>query len=331
MKVLIVYNTPTEINSPDDLDVMNQVIEVRKSIEKLNYNVEELGVDLDMESFKRQVSEFHPDIVFNLVEAINGIESYMHFVPQILERMNIPFTGGTSESLYITTNKTLTKRMFNYYGILTPKWFNLNKITNNMNLLRPLIIKPISVDASVGIDDSSIVYEEKNLFAELTERIEKYGECFIEEFIEGREFNISIIETKEGPKVLPIAEIKFDDYPESKAKIVGYDAKWNENSFEYHHTNRNFDFPSEDNELLRKLNEVTIQCWNEFNLKGYARVDFRVDDRNNIFVLEINVNPCISLDSGFFAACNKLGWDYNEMVKLIINAVKKKSFREQYV
>lgn len=321
MKILIAYNIPTEMNSPDDLDVLNQVMEVRRSLEKFNHRVEEFGVDLNLYSFQNKIYEFQPDIVFNLVEAINGIEQYMHFVPQMLERMKIPFTGGSSQSLYLTTNKILTKRMFDSFNIPTPIWFDSVNVSSDIDYSIPYIIKPISVDASVGIDDSSIVYDNKNLLVELKTRTEKYGECFIEEFIQGREFNISVIGTETGPLLLPMAEIKFEDYPASKAKIVGYDAKWDQDSFEYSHTVRNFDFQNHDNQLLKKLEEVTLQCWKKFELKGYARVDFRVDHNNNIYVLEINVNPCITSDSGFFSACEKFGWNYNDMVKNILNTV----------
>lgn len=321
MKILIVYNLPSDKNSTDDLDVLTQVEAVRKVLIKLGHMIDEYGVDLNLTLFQEKIDEFNPDIVFNLVEALNGTEAYMHFVPQILEKMNIPFTGGSSESLFITTNKVFTKKMFNNYKIQTPKWITPNNIFENNGLTSPCIIKPISVDASVGLDDSLIIYDLQNLKEELQRRTEKYGECFVEEFIDGREFNISIIDTEKGVKVLPIAEIRFEDYPEGKAKIVNYDAKWEENSFEYSHTVRHFDFEDCDKILLKELENVTLKCWKNFNLRGYARVDFRVDKNNNIYVLEINSNPGIAPDSGFFAASHQYGWDYNKMIKTIIKSV----------
>lgn len=322
MKILIVYNLPSDKNSTDDLDVLTQVEAVRKVLIKLGHMIDEYGVDLNLTLFQEKIDEFNPDIVFNLVEALNGTEAYMHFVPQILEKMNIPFTGGSSESLFITTNKVFTKKMFNNYKIQTPKWITPNNIFENNGLTSPCIIKPISVDASVGLDDSSIIYDLQNLKEELQRRTEKYGECFVEEFIDGREFNISVIEENHKPLILPIAEIRFENYPTEKAKIVSYNAKWDENSFEYHCTIRHFEFPSDDEKLLEELKNITFEIWNKFELKGYVRVDYRVDKQNKIYALEINVNPCISPDSGFYAACEKYGWNYTKMVEVILNGVK---------
>jgi D-alanine-D-alanine ligase len=254
-----------------------------------------------------------------LVEALNGTEAYMHFVPQILEKLNIPFTGGTSKSLFISTDKVFTKKMFDQFKIKTPKWLTAKNISDLNNCTSACIIKPISVDASVGLDDSSIIYDLKNFNEELKIRTEKFGECFIEEFIDGREFNISVIETENELQILPIAEIRFENYPKEKVKIVNYDAKWNEDSFEYHNTVRHFDFEKEDDQLLEELKKITIDIWNKFELNGYVRIDYRVDNQNKIYALEINVNPCISPDSGFFAACEKYGWNYTQMVETILS------------
>jgi len=319
LKVLVVYNLPTDKNSADDLDVLTQVAAVKKSLEELNHSIFEFGSDLNLGLFKKKLEEIKPDLVFNLVEALNGTEAYMHFVPQILEKLNIPFTGGTSKSLFISTDKVFTKKMFDQFKIKTPKWLTAKNISDLNNCTSACIIKPISVDASVGLDDSSIIYDLKNFNEELKIRTEKFGECFIEEFIDGREFNISVIETENEPQILPIAEIRFENYPKEKVKIVNYDAKWNEDSFEYHNTVRHFDFEKEDDQLLEELKKITIDIWNKFELNGYVRIDYRVDNQNKIYALEINVNPCISPDSGFFAACEKYGWNYTQMVETILS------------
>jgi D-alanine-D-alanine ligase len=321
MNVAIVYNLPDSKKSVDDLDVLVQVDAVKKSLEHFGHNAIPLGVSLNLESFQKELKNVKPDIVFNLVEAISGVEMYLHFVPVILQKLNIPFTGASSEALFTTTNKVFTKKLFDTFNIPTPKWDTSKNKSSKIKIKTPCIIKPIYEDASVGLDDSSIVYDEEKLSDEFKNRTKKYGECFVEEFIDGREFNISVIETSEGVKVLPIAEIRFEDYPEEKAKIVSYDAKWNENSFEYKHTVRHFDFEKSDDILLSELEKISIKCWKKFELEGYARVDVRVDKNNKIFVLEINANPCISPDSGFAAAAEQHGWIYDKMVKVILSNV----------
>lgn len=321
MKIVIAYNLPSDEKRTDDLDVLTQVEAVQKSLDNLGHTAIPLGVSLNLDLFQKQIIELNPDLVFNLVESINSVEMYLHFVPVILEKMNIPFTGPSAEALFTTTNKVFTKKMLKIFSINTPGWLTSESISPKINFNTPCIIKPIYEDASVGLDDGSIVYDSKDLLIEFNERTKKYGDCFVEEFIDGREFNISVLDTKNGVKVLPIAEIRFEGFPKGKAKIVGYDAKWNEKSYEYSHTVRHFDYSESDKILLDGLEKVTLNCWQKFNLKGYVRVDYRVDSNNNIYVLEINGNPGIAPDSGFFAAALEYGWNYDEMIEEIINSV----------
>lgn len=321
MKIVIAYNLPSDEKRTDDLDVLTQVETVQKSLNNLGHTTILLGVSLNLDLFQKKIIELKPDLVFNLVESINSVEMYLHFVPVILEKLNIPFTGPSAEALFTTTNKVFTKKLLGILSINTPGWLTSESIVSEIKFKTPCIIKPIYEDASVGLDDGSIIYDSKNLFTEFKERTKKYGECFVEEFIDGREFNISVLDTENGVKVLPIAEIKFEGYPVEKAKIVGYDAKWNENSFEYSHTVRTFDYSENDKKLLSELERVTIDCWHKFNLKGYVRVDYRVDKYNNVYVLEINGNPGIAPDSGFFAAVLEYGWNYDKMIEEIINSV----------
>jgi D-alanine-D-alanine ligase len=149
------------------------------------------------------------------------------------------------------------------------------------------------------------------------------GYCYAEAYIDGREFNIALISDKSGVKVLPIAEMLFKDYAPGKLRIVDYKAKWNADSFEYNNTIRKFDFPDDDSPLISSLREISLQCWNIFSLRGYARVDFRVDNNGKPWVLEINTNPCLSPDAGFAAALTQAKIKYHEAIGLIIdNAIK---------
>jgi D-alanine-D-alanine ligase len=120
--------------------------------------------------------------------------------------------------------------------------------------------------------------------------------------------------------VLPPAEILFEDYPKNRHKIVDYKAKWESESFEYQHTLRSFEFPDQDRPLLDRINKIARECWKLFNLKGYARVDFRVDESGNPWVLEVNTNPCIAPDSGFVAAAAKADLSFRHIVERIIYA-----------
>ena len=116
----------------------------------------------------------------------------------------------------------------------------------------------------------------------------------------------------------PVAEIVFEGYERSKPKVVGYRAKWEEGSYEYQHTPRTFDFPHADRALLIALDTFAIECWKVFGLRGYARVDFRVDEQNRPHVLEVNTNPCLSPDAGFAAAVRRAEITMTEAVRRIV-------------
>jgi D-alanine-D-alanine ligase len=149
-----------------------------------------------------------------------------------------------------------------------------------------------------------------------------FKRAFLEEYIEGREFNISLIATEEGPKVLPAAEMLYLDYPGGKPRILNFASKWDPDSFEYHKTVRTFELPAGDSQLVQKMSEISLRCWKLFDINGYMRVDFRVDEQHQPWVLEVNANPCLSPDAGFVAACGEGGLNYTDMIHKIISAAR---------
>ncbi len=185
------------------------------------------------------------------------------------------------------------------------------------------IIKSVWEEASLGLDDDAVVRPGsfEQLAREVGDRAERLGgEAFAEAFVDGREFNLAVLAGPDGPEVLPPAEIRFVDYPPDRPRIVGYKAKWHEDSHEYRNTPRTFDFPAADATLVETLGRVTRQCWDLFGLTGYARVDFRVDGDGRPWVLEVNANPCLSPDAGFMAAANRHGLDMADVVRRLLAA-----------
>jgi D-alanine-D-alanine ligase len=154
----------------------------------------------------------------------------------------------------------------------------------------------------------------------MAESTRRYGgEWFAEEYIDGREFNISVLECDGQTLLLPMAEMTFVDYPQDKPRIVGYAAKWDENAPEYHASRR--EFPDLSADILHSaITKAVLQCWNAFGLRGYARVDFRVDATGKPWVLEINANPSIAMDAGFTAAALQGGMSYNQFIEHIVRA-----------
>ena len=154
----------------------------------------------------------------------------------------------------------------------------------------------------------------------LAQREQELGRpYFAERYVEGREFNLSLLADAGGPQVLPPAEINFSRFPAGKPRIVGYRAKWKADSPEYHATPRRFDFAPADRPLVDALAELARSSWQCFALRGYARVDFRVDRQGRPWILEINVNPCLSPDAGFAAALDRAGIPFSQAIARILD------------
>lgn len=315
-KVVILINRLSQQPTPDEIDVLDQVVAVEGALEEAGISHEREFIDLNLDQFVDQIKQGQGIVAFNLVESLNNDGGLVYFVPALLESLKIPFTGNPSDALFLTTHKPLAKKFMAMNGIPTPGWWNAwDDFVPDKN--RQYMAKPSREDASVGITDENVFSGDNPGVIESFKN--KWGSnFFIEEFISGREFNLSILGGPDGPEVLAPAEIIFQNFPPGKPAIVGYAAKWDESTFEYRNTVRSFDFPDSDSALLEALKTICYRCWSVFNLRGYARVDFRVDPDGRPNVLEINANPCISPDSGFYNAALRNGYTFAGVVKRII-------------
>ncbi|SLM28166.1 DdlB1 [Desulfamplus magnetovallimortis] len=361
--IAVVHNAVRDISLPDEEDVLFQVKAVSNALEELGFLPVALPCDLNLNALSEKLAEIAPAAVFNLVESLDGHGRLIHVVPDLLDALNIPYSGCTADSIYITSNKVMAKERMAAWGLPTAEWIKPIKNCPDVDTIENRetetimhagsndnayekeksvvwIIKSLWEHASLGLEQENLVKGTSCEIAKiLPERAPALGgSCFAERFISGREFNISLLAGKDYPQndddnlpgnctgeshsgepwVLPPAEIVFKGFNENQAKIVGYRAKWVEDAEEYRNTSRNFEFIPEDEPLLKRLEKLAIGCWHCFDLKGYARVDFRVDEEGNPFILEINANPCISPDAGFAAAMERAGISYKSGVEHII-------------
>ena len=143
-------------------------------------------------------------------------------------------------------------------------------------------------------------------------------EHFAEAYIEGREFNLGLLERISGVEVLPIAEILFEGLEANAPKIVGFDAKWTPNSAPYLCTPRRFGLEQDEPELAKKLKHFALASWTLFGLSGYARFDFRVDPTGAPFLIDVNPNPFLAPDAGFAVAAAEAGLSYHDLIGRIL-------------
>ncbi|MFM7039339.1 MAG: D-alanine--D-alanine ligase [Planctomycetaceae bacterium] len=312
MLAAILYQQVAITDSAADLDVLRQVSAVEDSLYRLGWKSIRVPFSLDLRPSRSSLIQAAPDVVFNLVETLAATDRLMPLATILLESLDLPFTGAGTRSLLATTHKLAAKQQMAAAQLPTPAWLDRSR-THWQGLSTPArrpqraVVKAVCEHASLGLADDSVVPLQDASAALLTElladRTERYGTPFFaEEYIEGREFNLSLLAENGLPIVLPPAEIQFLDFPPEKPRIVGYAAKWDEAAAEYRQTPRTFRFPAADRPLLDELQALARRCWTEFELHGYARVDFRVDEDGQPWILEINVNPCLSPDAGFAAA-----------------------------
>ncbi len=351
MKVLLLHDDLPVDARADELDVLVQADAIAKSLANLGHTSERLAFTLDLGRVTDAIRARAPDVVFNLVESVEGRGRLIYLAPALLDSLHLPYTGAGAEAMLLTSGKLLTKKLLHAHGIATPPWFTATGESEPhagdagaraAGVSGRYIIKSVWEEASIGLDDGAIIEpnDAESLRNEIHARAARLGgAAFAEQYIEGREFNLALLAgPPEGvsgrsataippPQVLPPAEIRFVDYPPGKPHFVGYRAKWDDQSFEYHHTPRTFDFPPEDGPLLELLSEIARRCWDLLGLRGYVRVDFRVDAAGRPWVLEINANPCLSPDAGYPAAAARAGMSLDDVIARVLADAQRAAVR----
>ncbi len=329
MRVALLHDQLAAGARADELDVLVQMRAIADALHTLGHHTECLPFTLQLGDVSHSLRKSAPDLVCNLVEAVGGHGRLIYLAPALLDSLGIPYTGAHTEAMFLTSNKVLTKRWLRAAGLPTPVWFTQDDLAGLSIVPRGrYLIKSVWEEASVGLDEDSLVEVEDAaaLQKEIDRRRDRLGgEGFAEEYVDGREFNLSLLAVGEGQggeggacRVLPAAEIEFVDYAPDKPRIVGYRAKWVEDSFEYRHTQRTFAVEPADRPLVDELVRLAQAAWRHCSLRGYARVDFRVDAVGRPWILEINANPCLSPDAGFAAAAAEAGIGYKDLVAEIV-------------
>lgn len=320
-RVAILHDQLSPDARADEVDVLAQIEPIERLLGSWGTITRRIGCTLDLGALKRAIDDFRPDWCFNFVESLDGRGSLVHLVPAALEGWGVRFTGSGSIAMHLASNKLLAKERMSRQFIPTPDWRTLDDLDRPKPDVPPAgrwIIKSVWEHASLGLDEDNVVEvdgslaDATRLCHELKRRLVSLGGAgFVERYIEGREFNVSIL----NGEVLPIAEMTFEGYAAGRPRVVGYRAKWDESSPEYHQTTRRFTFGPEDDALLKRIDGLTRECWATFGLRGWARVDYRVDEEGRPFVLEVNANPCLAPDAGFMAAAQIAGRDLEDVLE----------------
>jgi D-alanine-D-alanine ligase len=309
MNILVLHSDIPADAPPEDLDTLIAAEAVAAALAARGHQTEQAA--FREETLRQLLADRRPGIVFNLVEGVDGQGRLAPRAPEMLAALGQRFTGVSAKAMAATNDKPLTKMMLRQAGLPTPGWA-VPPDWAGLDGGR-WIVKSALEDASLGLDDGAVV-EGGQVLKRAADCAARFGgDWFAERYIEGREFNIAVLDGK----VLPMAEMRFERWPEGKPRIVGYDAKWEEDSAGWNGTVRVFGVERHEPRLADALRTACEQVWKLFGLTGFARVDFRVDLDGVPLILEINTNPCISPDAGFAAAAAEAGLSYEDLIEAI--------------
>ena len=320
MKVAILFDAGSEEWSPQDVAaVVANVQEVRDVLRRRGHEVELLPVRFG--DFRWLSRVRRADLVFNLCEGINGHARYEDFIAGTLELTGIPFTGCRTWPTTVCHRKHVANTLLMAAGLPVPAFVlaQANKTLADFPL--PAIVKPAAEDASVGIDNGSVCTSKRALKKRVTHMLEQFEEVVVQEYIAGREFNVGFV----GKRMLPLAEIRCDLLPDGTWPIVSYAAKWIPGSPEDEGTVPVC--PADlDPELARHIGQVARIAWEHLSEgAGYGRVDLRVTEDGQPYVLEVNPSPDLSSNAGLARMGRALGWSYDDLVMQIADEALMRS------
>jgi D-alanine-D-alanine ligase len=296
------------------------VPQVARTLRKLGHRVSVLGVHGDLKRLVAGLSRRKPDLVFNLMEMFG--ENVFGDIPVtgLLDLLGVDYTGSGPGELYLSQDKGLTKRLLAFEDILYPRFAVFSRETGfetGGNLRMPLFVKPLRSDASLGIGGKSLVQDWTALADRVSAiRRELDDAALAEEFIDGREFYVGVIGNSQ-PKALPPVEIDFTGFPEGVPKVMDSKAKWDERSKEYKGT-RSILAQLPD-ELRARLQKVAVDAYRALRVRDYGRVDIRLTDTGDIYVLEVNASCYLDKNSEFAMAAAAAGLDYPRLIERIVD------------
>lgn len=347
LNISIIFNDPSQYTKgpvydnpeldidkiPEAIDmseygVLDEVKSVERALIPLEHNTRIVPVALDINKLIDELRENRPDIIFNLCESVDGDPTQEMNIAGLFELMKIPYTGSRAFTLGLALNKPLVKAILNQHGIPTAKHFVAKTSSFELNGYRfPMIVKPSREDASIGIDNESVVTNEKDLKRRIEYVLDEHKQpALVEEYIDGREINVSVVGNDELIS-FPISEIDFTGLPEEYPRIITYNAKWMYKTIEFTKTKAVCPAKNLDEEDIRIISDTAKKVYRLLGACDYARVDMRY--KNGIpYVLELNPNPDIASDvpedTGFTRSAKAYGWEYSYLIQQIIKFALKR-------
>jgi D-alanine-D-alanine ligase len=311
MKVAILFDGASAYATKPDQLILGTVTAIEQSLASEGNEVGHIPVYHDgkwIEKLRR--GKF--DLAFNMCEGIDGIASLESAVISVLELFKIPFTGATSYTAAVCLRKHVVNGLLEKSGLPIPRFAVVRRGEPLVSVGYPAIVKPAAEDASLGVEQKSVVRNARQLAERTSAMLELWDELLVQRFVDGREVNVGIL----GDTVLPIAEIDFRHMPAGRWRIVTYQSKWATGSVD--------DLGAEPRcpaklpaKVAAEVRRVALRAWNLVGGCGYGRVDMRIDANGQPWILEVNANPDIAPDAGLARMARVAGTEYGPLIRNI--------------
>jgi D-alanine-D-alanine ligase len=320
MRVLVLHSGIPPEAPPDEQDTLVTAAVIVARLTELGHDAVQRAFIPEPGELDTALADSGAQLVFNLVESVFGRGDLAGLAPAMLEHRNIPFTGSSAAAIGCAASKPLTKRILRAAGLPTPDWSE-PPCWEGLSNERRYVVKSANEDASVGLDDRSLASGRDAVLDRAVACVSRFGGAwFAEAYCPGREFHASVLEEEGGPRVLPISEIRFENWHPDRPRLVGYAAKWEFDSADCLDTARVFGLEAEAPPLAAGLARLAMAAWKLLGLRGYARVDFRLDAEGAPMILEVNPNPSLEPDAGFPAAALEVEITHAQLVDRILHA-----------
>lgn len=319
MKIIVLHSADA-LEPPVD-PVLDQL---SGALEAGGHTAQRLAVAEDVQPLVTALTREQPDLVINLAESFAGKSAMESNVAALLNLLGLRYTGSSPAGLMLAGDKSLTKKVLSFHGIQTPQFATLYRGAVDWagDLTFPVIVKPPQEDASLGITSASVVHGIKDLFDRIGELQSEYqAPVLVEQYIEGREFYVGVIGNANAA-ALPVIEMDFTGFPADRPRIASWAAKWGDDGegsgAEFAGTRSIFP-ESLDPELEARMQKIAVEAFQALRLRDYARIDLRVSDAGEIYVIEVNPNCYLERESEFARAAQRSGLEYDALIARIVD------------
>jgi D-alanine-D-alanine ligase len=297
------------------------VDQVAAALDDLGHHVSILGVHDDLGRLVYELRTRRPELVFNLMEMFGDNLLGDVGVAGALDLLGIPYTGAGPGELYLRQDKALAKKLLAFEGILYPRFAVFARDagfeTGGGNLRMPLFVKPLRGDASIGVDGDSLVHDASSLMRRVLAIHEQVNDAALaEEYIAGRELYVGIVGNQE-PQALPVVEMDFSKLPAGAPRVVGRAAKFEPGSAEFAGTRAVVAVLPD--ELRARVHEVALAAYRALRVRDYGRVDLRLTDSGDAYVIDVNASCYLEREGELALAASAAGIEYRQLVQRIVD------------